>query len=122
MTPIPVPRCPSCGSHLTLVPEGRQESETKPWLTNVVPFVSCDGCGMIYDGTDWHGTGIGQELTKRATAHARRMLHPRVSKLVNQLRGLANQIERADGSPSRNVRTRLNAVCRVLRQDMQLPH
>lgn len=94
--PIPEVHCPACGSSLTVCPEGRQESELKPWLTNIVPFVSCDGCGMIYDGTDWHGRGYGQELSQRATAGAHRLLHPQVSKVVNELRRLANAIEKAE--------------------------
>lgn len=95
MTPIPEPRCPACGSHLTIVPDGRQESKSKPWLTNRVPFVSCDFCECIFDGTNWLGVGRGHELSHRAQSdeRTRRLLKPRVSAIVNRLREKANQIE-----------------------------
>lgn len=97
MTPIPEPRCPACGSHLTIIADGRQESKLKPWLTNRVPFVSCDFCEAIYNGVNWLGVGDGstRELSKRAQSdeRTRRLLKPRVSAIVNRLREKANQIE-----------------------------
>ena len=92
MTPIPEPRCPACGSHLTIIPDGRVESKLRPWLTNRQPFIACDGCECIYTASGWLGYGV-EPFPFRETRRSKSILKPRVSKVVNALRQRANQLE-----------------------------